>query len=194
MKIKLTTNEIQDCLNIEKLELPKYAGLFLNFANRYSQGTRPRVVGQLSELIKEVEGKTLSEWEEWYMKEKPDAMKMATEKILGMLNNFKSSLEKIDKTVVEQWVRDLVIVKTFVGMRFQEAILMKGAEIKGSGYSLSSPEEESQGIDGYIGDIAVSIKPHTYKTMEPLSEGIGAKIIYYEKIDGGIEVDYSEIM
>ncbi len=32
--------------------------------------------------------------------------------------------------MVEQWVKDLVIVKTFGGLRFHEAILKKGAEIK----------------------------------------------------------------
>ncbi|MGB9710374.1 MAG: MjaI family restriction endonuclease [Thermodesulfovibrio sp.] len=38
-------------------------------------------------------------------------------------------------------------------MRFQEAILKKGAELKGTNYRLSDPGEESKGIDSYIGDI-----------------------------------------
>ena len=46
--------------------------------------------------------------------------------------------------MVEQWVRDLVIVKTFAGLRFQEAILKKGAEIKGTGYRFANPDEESK--------------------------------------------------
>ncbi len=29
--------------------------------------------------------------------------------------------------MVEQWVRDLVVVKTFAGLKFQEATLKRGA-------------------------------------------------------------------
>lgn len=128
------------------------------------------------------------------LKEKPDAIKNATEKILQKLKEFKNSLDEIDQTIVEQWVRDLVIVKTFVGLRFQEAILKKGAEIKGTNYRLAKSDEESKGIDGYIGDIPVSIKPHTYEMKAALPEHIAIKIIYYRKIDNGIEVDYGEIL
>jgi hypothetical protein len=109
------------------------------------------------------------------------------------LKELKNSLNKIDRATVEQWVRDLVIVKTFAGLRFQEAILKKGAEIKGTNYR-SRPDEESKGIDGYIGDIPVSIKPHTYEVKAALPEHIEGKIIYYRKIDDGIEVDYGEIL
>ena len=110
------------------------------------------------------------------------------------MENFKDALDKIDQGMVEQWVRDLVIVKTFIGLRFQEAILKKGADKKGTSYPLSSPEEEAKGIDGYIGNIPASIKPHTYKVKAALSEHITMKIIYYRKVDGGIEVDYGEAL
>lgn len=194
MKVKISIREIRRYLNIEIPEFPKYVAPLINLANQYAQGTRPKVVGQMSELIQEFEGKTLSEWEKWYLEKKPDAIRKATEKILQKLKELKNSLNKIDQTTVEQWVRDLVIVKTFAGLRFQEAILRKGAEIKGTNYRLSEPDEESKGIDGYLGDIPVSIKPHTYEVKASLPEHIGIKIIYYRKIDDGIEVDYGEIL
>lgn len=193
MKVKISTGEIRRYLNIETPEFPKYVAPLINLANQYAQGTRPKVVGQMSELIQEFEGKTLFEWEKWYLEKKPDAIRNATEKILQKLKELKSSLNKIDQTTVEQWVRDLVIVKTFAGLRFQGAILKKGAEIKGTDYRLSKPDEESKGIDGYIGDIPVSIKPHTYEVKASLPEHIDIKVIYYRKVDEGIEVDYGEI-
>ncbi len=98
-------------------------------------------------------------------------------------------MNKIDREVVEQWVKDLVIVKTFAGLRFLEAILKKGAEIKRTHYRFAEPVEESKGIDGYIGDIPVSIKPYTYEVKAALPEHIETKIIYYKKTDDGIEVD-----
>jgi len=194
MKVKITTEEIRKYLDIETPEFPKYVAPLINLANQYAQGTRPKVVGQMSELIQEFEGKTLREWEEWYLKKNPDAIRNATEKILLKLKELKNALDKIDQTTVEQWVRDLVIVKTFAGLRFQEAILKKGAEIKGTNYRIAEPEEESKGIDGYIGDIPVSIKPYTYELKAALPEHIETKIIYYRKGDDGIEVDYGEIL
>ena len=193
-KVKISIEEIRKYLDIETSDFPKYVAPLINLANQYAQGTRPKVVGQMSELIQEFEGKTLSEWEKWYLKKKPNAIRDATEKILQKLKEFKNSLDKIDRSMVEQWVRDLVIVKTFAGLRFQEAILKKGAELMGTNYRLAESDEESKGIDGYIGDIPVSIKPHTYEVKAALPEHIDIKLIFYRKIDDGIEVDYGEIL
>jgi uncharacterized protein YukE len=194
MKIKISIEEVRKYLDIETPDFPKYVAPLINLANQYAQGTRPKVVGQMSELIQEFDGKTLEEWEDWYLKRNPEAIKNATEKILQKLNEFKSTLEKIDRGTVEQWVKDLVIIKTFIGLRFQEAILKKGAEVTGTSYRLSEPNEESKGIDGYINNIPVSIKPYTYKAKELLPEHIEVKIIYYKKVGDGIEVDYGEVI
>jgi len=118
MKVKITVEEIRKYLDIETPEFPKYVAPLINLANQYAQGTRPRIVDQMSELIQEFEGKTLSEWEKWYLEKKPDAIKNATEKIIQKVKELKNSLDKIDRTIVEQWVRDLVSVKTFAGLRF----------------------------------------------------------------------------
>lgn len=188
MKIKLTNEEIRTYLNIETPEFPKYVTQIINLANQNAQGTRPKVVGQMSELIQQFTGKTLSEWEEWYIDKHPEAIKKATEKILVMVDNLK---DKIDRETIGCWVRDLVIVKTFLGLKFQEAVLKKGAELKNDEWRLANPSEESRGIDGFIGDIPVSIKPDTYQIKKALREDINIKIIFYSKIKDGIEVDYS---
>jgi len=193
MKIKLSNEEIRKYLDIDSPEFPRYTTQLLNLANQNAQGTRPRIVGQMSELIQHFTGQSLAEWEQWYLKRNPDAIRMATEKVLQMVENLRDAIEKIDRGMVEKWIRDLVIVKTFMGLRFQEAILKRGAEMKGVDYRLSDFAEESKGIDGYIGDVPVSIKPKTYKIKAALQEEIAVKIIYYEKVNNGIEVDYEEI-
>ncbi len=193
MKIKLTNEDIRKALEIPSPSFPKYVSQLINLANQNAQGTRPRVVGQLTDLIQEFSGKTLDEWEQWYLQRYTDAIKTAKEKILSMVENLKDAINKIDENMVYEWARDLVIVQTFIGLQFQEAILKKGAEIKGVGYTLSERTDESKGIDGYIGDIPVSIKPDTYKIKKSLSETIDVKIIYYKKVKNGIEVDYSEV-
>jgi MjaI restriction endonuclease len=194
MRIKLTNEQIRQALEIPSPSFPKYLRQLINVANQNAQGTRPRVVGQLTDLIQQFPGKTLEEWEQWYLQRYPHAIDTAKEKIISMLENFKDVMRKIDEDMVYEWARDLVIVQTFVGLQFQEAVLKKGAELKGVGYKMSERIGESQGIDGYLGDIAVSIKPETYKLKKALREEIPAKIIYYKKVKNGIEVDYSEVL
>ncbi len=194
MLIKISIEEVKKLMEIKTADFPKYVTPLINLANQYAQGTRPKVVGQMSELIQQFSGKTLSEWEEWYLKQKPDAIKNATEKIFQMLKNLRNSIERIDENMIEHWVRDLVIVKTFLGLRFHKAILRKGAEIKRTTFRLSESSEESKGVDGYIGEIPVSIKPSTYESKSSLPESIQVKIIYYKKVDDTIEVDFGDIL
>lgn len=73
------------------------------------------------------------------MKEHPDAIQKASEKIVEMVDNFKNVMSKIDRQLVENWVRDLVIIKTFIGLRFQEAVLEKIGELLKKDYRLATP-------------------------------------------------------
>ena len=188
MEFKIKVEEIRRLMEIENPEFPKYATQILNLANQNAQATRPKVVGQMSELIKEFTGRTLDEWEDWYLERYPDSIDKATKKILEMVNNFKEVINQIDESMIRQWVRDLVIVKTFIGLRFQEAILRKIAEKFDTEYCLSTPEEESKGIDGYVGNIPVSLKPVTYQSKKMLTEKIDVDIIYYEKQRDGLKI------
>ena len=107
-----------------------------------------------------------------------------------MVEQLKTTITQIDRPMVESWVKDLVLVKTFIGLRFQEAILRKIAEQKGVSYRASTPDEEARSIDGYIGGLPVSIKPDTYKTMARLPENIGVAFIYYTKQKDGLVLEY----
>lgn len=179
-------------LEADTVTFPKYATQIINLANQNAQATRPSVVGQMSELIQEFKGSKLKDWEEWYLNKHPEALKIATDKIFEMIENFKDVMTQIDRDMIESWVRDLVIIKTFVGLKFQEAILKKVANHFKVSCRLAEPDEESQGIDGFIHDISVSIKPITYMTKQSLSEKIEVPIIYYEKVKDGIKVTFDE--
>jgi len=192
MKIKINNKEIKELLNIEEKNFPKYATQIINLANQNAHATRPNVVGQMSELIKEFTGKTIEEWEDFYINKHPEAIETATKKILEMIENFKDVINKIDKQMIREWVKDLLIVKTFIGLKFQEAILRKIAGKFNKDYKPSTPEDESKGIDGYIGNIPVSLKPLSYKSKPQLLENIKADIIFYEKQKDGLKIVISE--
>lgn len=191
-KLKLKNREIASLLGAESPDFPKYVAQLLNLANQNAQGTRPSVVGQMSELTQAFEGKTLAEWEQWYVARHPRAIAEASAKVFQMVERFKSALSQVDETMVEKWVRDLVIVKTFIGLKFQGAILRKLAEIKGATYRFATPEEEAKGIDGFIGETPVSIKPETYRAMQRLPEELAAKMIFYKKSKDGITLSFEE--
>lgn len=193
-QIKISNNEVKQLLGVESFEFPKYATQIMNLANQNAQGTRPKVVGQMSDLIQEFSGQTVEEWEKWYLETHPNAIEKATEKITKMVDNFKTVISQIDREMIENWVKDLVIIKTFIGLKFQEAILSKTAAIFNTAYKLSTPEDESKGIDGYIGNVPVSIKPETYKSKKSLSEKIDVKFIFYKKVKNGIKIDLEELI
>lgn len=191
MRLKITSRELTQTLaETEPTQFPKYATQIINLANRFAQGTRPSVVGQQTELIQEFPGRTLEEWQAWYLTRYPRAIEEATQRIYAMTERLRETIAGIDRSMVEAWVKDLVLVKTFVGLRFQGAILHTIAAQKNVPYRFSTTDEEARGIDGYIGDLPVSIKPDTYKTMAQLPENIGVAFIYYTKQKDGLVLEY----
>jgi len=189
-KFTINNAETQAILSGKEFVYPKYTTQIMNLANQNAQGTRPNVVGQMSELIQEFSGSSLNEWEAWYISTHPEAFEIATKKIYEMIKSLKVAIEKVDEDLVRKWVGELVIVKTYSGMKFQEAIISKIAQKTGSEYRLAQPNEESMGIDGFIGGKPISIKPSTYKTKTSLNENIDVPIVYYEKKKAGITVEY----
>lgn len=182
----------------DSYSFPKYTSQLINWANQNAQGTRPAVVGQMSELFPEFQRMTDSEkicieyWKRFYLQKHPDAIETATEKIYAQVENLRNAIPLIDKDMVRSWVEDLIYFKTFNGMYVQKAILAFIADKQGKTYRLSTPEEEAKGIDGYVGTTAYSIKPDTYKTMGRLSEVIDVKMIYYTKTKTGLKISVED--
>ena len=189
-KATIKNVEIQEILSGEEFKYPKYTTQIITLANQNAQGTRPSVVGQMSDLINEFKGKTLQEWEQWYLDGHPDAIDKATNRIHNMVELLKNAIVEIDKDLVRKWVEELVVVKTFAGLKFQEAIISKVADEVSLPYRLATPEEECKGIDGFVGDNPISIKPVTYKTKMGLNEIIDIPIVFYDKKKDGILIQY----
>jgi len=189
-RIKINNAEVEQLSNASKFEFPKYVTQIINLVNSNAQGTRPAVVGQMSDLIQEFDGKTLDEWIVWYSNKEPYAVENATQKIYDMFLRMQESFKLIDKAMIEEWVKDLVYTKTFCGLRVQQAIIAYIATSLQKSWRLSNKEEEARGIDGYIGSTPVQIKSSTYKIEGRLSEAIEVPIIYYEKKKDGLVVEY----
>ena len=190
MKKKIYNHTVEELSNAPIYDFPKYTTQIINLVNSNAQGTRPAVVGQMSELIQNFPGKSLSEWIEWYSLQQPDALNKATEKIWSKLQEMKEAFDFIDRQMVEEWVKDLLYTKTYCGLKFQEAILAFLAREYSTTYRLANVEEEAQGIDGYLNSQPVQIKSMTYKLESHLSESINVPIVYYEKKKDGINIEF----
>ena len=191
-KIKISNGEIEKLSNASKYPFPKYATQIINLLNSNAQGTRPAVVGQMSELIQEFQGKTLDEWIEWYSIKQPDAVQKATDKIFAMYQLMSEAFAVIDRPMIEAWVKDLVHTKTYCGLKFQSAILAFLAEKYNTTWRLANVEEEAQGVDGYVGNKPVQIKSSTYKLEARLAENIEIPIVYYDKKKDGISIEFDQ--
>ncbi|GIX43916.1 MAG: MjaI family restriction endonuclease [Candidatus Hydrogenedentota bacterium] len=193
MRILIPLSKIEEILgNIPTCEYPKYVSQLLNLANQNAQGTRPRVVGQMSNLVRESRSVSYAEWESWYIKKHPHAIDEAKRKIWDMVQQLRHAINNITEEIVETWVRDLILYKTFFGIRLQEVILQRVAqEVRGQ-YRLAESEDESKGIDGYIDNVAVSIKPTSYRAKQMLAESIEVVIISYKKVRDGYEITFDQ--
>jgi hypothetical protein len=168
-------------------DFPKYTTQIMNTANQNSQGTRPATVGQLNEIIEEYKEEypngNFEDWKQFYFEEYDgeESIEQATDKVFEMVVKMREAAEEIDREMVNRWVKDLVLYKTYNGLgRTEEAILKKLSEEYSLPYELGTAADESKGVDGYLGDQPVSVKPASYKQKSRLQEDIQAPIVYYE--------------
>lgn len=196
MIYNLKNESIEGYNQSENFSFPKYTSQLINWANQNAQGTRPKVVGQMSELFPDFMNSTqritIEYWKQFYITQHPDAFDEATDKIYSQIENLREAIQLIDRDMVRNWVEDLIINKTFNGMYVQKAILASLADLKDTTYRLATPDEESKGIDGYVGETPYSVKPDTYKTMGRLSEVIDVKMIYYTKTKTGLKIEVED--
>lgn len=196
MNYSLNNEAIEGFNDSPEFKFPKYTTQLINLANGNAGGTRPAVVGQMSELFPEyvasADEVTIAGWKEWYIQSHPQALDKAVTKIHDQVENLRKALPLIDDQMIRNWTEDLLINKTFNGMYVQKAILASLAKLKGTTYRLANPDEEAQGIDGYVGSKAYSVKPDTYKTMGRLSERIDVTMIYYTKTKTGLKIEVEE--
>lgn len=190
---KILVSEVYEASDVAPPDFPKYTTQLMNLANQNSQGTRPKVVGKVTELIKESDPDDFEEWERWYTERYPDAIDRATARVADQIENLKAAIEKIDEALIRKWVEDLVLLKTAEGLLIQQAVLEHLTDVFDRPHRSSTPSEESRGIDGYVGVTPVSIKPESYRSKTSVKhEEIDAAMVYYKKTKKYLHIVYEE--
>ncbi len=182
--IEIKKKELINITKYKQPDFPKYTSSLINLLNRRARGTHSSVVGQMSDLTIECPYKEYDKWREWYLTKRPDAIDKAVKLIISKLTEVKDAMGKINEDVIRRWVIDLVIDKSFRSLKIQEAILIKIEKLTEIKCRLANKEEEQKGIDGFVGDIPVQIKPATYKIASNVkSEKLIEVVIYYKKTE-----------
>lgn len=199
--LRISEEEREALITGDAATFPKYTTQLMNAANQNAQATRPRVVGSMNEIIAEFRNEypdgSYEDWVTFYNKEYNGEKRIeeATQKTHTMIQQMRDAMEQIDEGMVRRWIKDLVLYKTYLGFDTQEAIFRKLAAEYDQDYTRASAADESKGIDGYLDEQPVSIKPATYKQKDRLQEDIQAPIVYYKEFStsNALELDVSEL-
>lgn len=165
-------------LKKEKIDYPKYLYNHINASNLQRRATIPSKVGKVHQFYEIRKFRTMGEWKKYHEKNFPGSLKRAEAEIIEDLRSVGVSASYLKKwrPFIKAFVEELVIKHTFRGLKIQEAILIKISEMLGQEYRWSDASTDSKGIDGFVGDIPISIKPNTCAFKKPA----GVKRVYYK--------------
>ena len=96
---------------------------------------------------------------------------------------------------LKSYTEKFLVVKTFFGMCFQVAITKLVAEKINKKYRIATDEEDSKGIDAYIGGVEVNIKPSSFKNSDG-EKYFNKKVIIvtYEVVGDEIIINYDALI
>lgn len=190
-RIKLSLKKVRSLSSSPKF--PKYTATFINNSNQVSQATRPKNVGQLSELFRSGVFISADKWKEWYTSKNPGKIDNAVAKIIGQINKQILAYKDITPELVRTWVEDLIIAKTYNGLKIQEWICEDISKKYKKEYRISTAEEESRNIDAYIAEVPLTVKPLSYKSKQSNQVVIEhAVVIMYSYKKGIITYTFDE--
>ena len=187
MEVTLSADEIKQLLggrisgkNIlkrQRFNYPIYLYGFMNKAAEMCGSTRPNKIGKLHILYRQRKYRSLNEWIKCYNKLYPKAVKNTINSIYAVFEEvgFDKKNKRKDKRHIKNFVENLIFNQTYTGLKIQEVILIKIAQLTKENYRWSNAKEDSSGVDGHIGRIPVSIKPKSCKGKKKA----GTKRIYY---------------
>lgn len=185
--IKLTAKFYKGHDTRSRRKWPKYSTQLLNIATQNSQCCRERIVGSMNELWSEFDATrvpdTLENWETFYVDRMgTDGLDEATVMLHDMVT--KMGLSNIDEKMCADYVREVVYNKTHFGKGGESTAIAVTAEYFDLPYRFSNAEEDSQGIDGWIGEYPVQVKPQdTFKVGHVFNKADTSKqlVVTYEK-------------
>jgi len=160
--LKLTAKNYKTVVVPSRRTWPKYSTQLLNIATQNSQALRAKFVGSMKETWLEMKDKgipgTLDNWTNYYNgKFGEKNLAEAGKKTYEMIKLMK--IGGISEEMCLDYIKEVIYNKTHMGMGGEEMAVEVVAAHFGQDYRFGTPEEESEGIDAWIGDHPVQVKP-----------------------------------
>lgn len=163
--IELTAKNYDGVVQSKRRDWIKYSSQLLNLANSNTKGTVKEKIGSVKENWQEMRDQnvagTLENWTNFYIEKYGEKqLERSGQDVYIMIQKLRKTLEQVTEDMCVEYVKEVVYNKTAMGMGGEEMAIQVVANYFNMPYRYSTAEEETQGIDGWIGDKPVQVKPH----------------------------------
>jgi len=186
--IKLTARFYKEHDSRCRREWPRYATQLLNIAGQNAQCFKATKVGSMKEtwlaFMETGQPDTIENWEKFYIEQQGwEGIEWAANKLFDKAVND-MRIPWLNKELCRSYVEEVIFNKTHFGMGGETSAIKAAAKYFDMDYRFSTAEEESQGIDGWLGDYPVQVKPQdSYKVGHVFNKADTSKqlVVTYEK-------------
>jgi len=160
--IKLTAKNYKNVIHRQRREWPKYSTQLLNVAGQNCKAFDVKRVGSAKETWLEMRSKGIrGTFENWcaFYNSKPFAANLPAQaqKLYEMIQKMK--VGGITLEMCDDYIKEVIYNKTHMGMAGEEMAVEAAGQYYDLPVRFSTAEEEAQGIDGWIGEYPVQVKP-----------------------------------
>lgn len=173
--------------NLPEFEWEKYQRGFLGILNNaYNQSCNSgtKTLGDMSKITSEFDGGSFDDFLNYYYIEH-DGEQARISAIERMADNLVSRVESVggelERHEAIKWSRkyvDSMIVNSYKGFMSEEKALNLVAAEREESWRTAPPEEESEGIDGYVGGKSVQVKPISHTNLDINSFDVDMLVVY----------------
>lgn len=148
-----------------------------------------KCVGDMTKIVSLSKAKTIDEFRNEYLNsEYGDKFIKSREKYVDFIKSRHMDRRYYTDDFVREYFERKVINESFVGIKNQNIICEYLANKFNTTWKMATSKEDSNGIDAYIGDKPIQVKPISY------AAGKSSKYVYYDKENDKILYDESYFM
>lgn len=152
---------------MQNIKFKKGVSTILNKCCQWTKVFSMHNIGCIKENFidfKEKDGQTLEQWQDYFSNEiSSKKIEDMTNKVWSYLEEIKNNINELDKDDVKEYIEDVLFKKTFNGLNIEIEIIKEISNKYNYEYKFSNHIDEREGIDGFINNIPIQIKPNTYK-------------------------------
>lgn len=188
MNVELTIDDTEVYDTLPTFEWEKYQKGFLGILNNaYNQScnTGTKVLGDMSEITSQYDGGSYTDFLVYYADEW-DGTERTNEATQRMADNIVNRIEsvggRIDEKVAFKWANQYVqymLVNSYRGFMDEARAIELVADEVDADWRVADSSKESEGVDGYIDERSVQVKPDSHNDLDINDYDADVLITYY---------------